>query len=155
MEGYILFIILLLYAELSICPVTRAVGRILFYTHTLALVTPLFAPASDVGLIMSGMIYLLGIWIAEEVSISKGSKWMFIALGIVIVLNYYCVYHRIHEDIIAFGVNIMDNMDTIFRWTMLMALGSCSNIIERGTFEMKLRDAQITIGSVLILSALG
>lgn len=152
MEGYLLFIILLFYAELSLCPTTRAIGRILFYTHTLALVTPLFATTANTGLIMSAMVYLLGLWIAEEVSTSRISKWIFILVGIVVVLNYYAIYNRFYIDILIGTLNIMENMDTIFRWGLLTAVGCCSNIIQDGSFEVKVRDAQITIGGILLLS---
>jgi hypothetical protein len=149
MEGYLLFIITIMYAELSLCPVVRNVGRVLFYTHTLAILTPLYAPTVGIGMLEGGMIYLMGFITCAEISDTRRSKIIFYVMAMMTSYIYLSVYYKTFTEILIFGYDVMGHSDSIFRWGVLMALGSCSLDLDKGGDILR-RDIELSIGGLLL-----
>jgi hypothetical protein len=150
MEGLILFAVILMYAELSLCPRTRAVARVFFYTHTLGILIPMYAPTAEIGIIIAVVIYMLGCLFCADLSDTWRGRASFYILGVVCSYFYYCLMTRSFTDISVFGYNVIDYSDVIFRWCVLGALGMCSRAVDKES-KLQIRDMQLAIWTVIIM----
>ena len=152
MSGLLFLLIIILYAEISLCPVTRSISRVIFYTHVLALITPMYATTPDQGIIQAGVIYLFGFIYCSEFSNTIRGKVVFIALALLTSYFYTSLYIKDLSDIMIFGIVISEHSATIFRWSILFALGSCSYLVEKD-YKFQLRDVQLAIGTTFLMCA--
>ena len=154
MEGYITLIIVILYAERSLCGLTRNISRIIFYTHVMAVLAPWYALDQTQGLVCGFIAYVLGFLLCADLSDTKSGKILFIGLIILVSCLYLPILLGIELELILFGWDIVGSSAEVFRWGVLLSLSSCSAAVGRIP-EYQKRDFRLAILSVVLLMLFG
>ena len=147
MEGLVLLLIILMYTELSLCPLTRAIARVIFYTHTLAIIGPMYMPTASLSILLAMGIYLVGFCCCADISNTIRGKILFFILAALTTYFYICIFSREILVLLVEGVPIAEYSDTIFRWAIIGAIGMCSQVVEKDP-KLQVRDLQLGVCSL-------